>query len=80
CGGKLDSPSYTVGQSPKCFNPSGFPLRRDTYIGVIIGIFLLGTVVEFARSQLIQKPFNYLLKKRNTRFEKIDKIINLVDH
>ena len=46
------------------------------YILIILGIFLSGTVVEFLRIQILQKPFNKLLNKKSEKYRRIDDQMN----
>ena len=46
------------------------------YILIILGLFLTGTVVEFIRFQILQKPFNKLLNKKSEKYQQIDNQMN----
>ncbi|MBO4830794.1 MAG: acyltransferase [Fibrobacter sp.] len=51
-----------------------FPL---TYLTVIFCVYILGSMLEFFRIQILQKPFNKFLNENKNRLLKIDDFINL---
>ena len=51
-----------------------FPL---THFTVILCIYILGSMFEFLRIQILQKPFNKILNEKKNRLVRFDEFINL---
>lgn len=51
-----------------------FPLA---YLAIILGVYILGSMVEFLRNQILQKPFNSFLNDKKNSLVRFDDFINL---